>query len=92
MFSWKVGRVDFDTQIQWFNNSIQQYNELLGPAQAKKLLAKSIFITVLGSNDYVNNYLLSYSPDRRYNPTEFKEIILQKIRDQVKVSPRLEDY
>ena len=92
MFSWKVGRVDFDTQIQWFNNSIQQYNELLGPAEAKKLLAESIVITVLGSNDYVNNYLLSYSPDRKYTPTEFKEIVLQKSRDQVKVSSCLEDY
>jgi hypothetical protein len=79
--------VDFDTQIQWFNNTVQQLHEMLGPAEATKLVSSSIIISVMGSNDYVNNYLLSYAPDSKtYTPSEFRDLLLQKIPGQVKVS------
>ena len=87
IFLEKVGRVDFDTQIQWFNNTIQQLNEMLGPIEASMLVKKSIIISVMGSNDYVNNYLLSYAPDSKtYTPTQFKEHLLKKIPGQIEVS------
>ena len=82
----QIGRVDFDTQIEWFGNTAQQLRSQLGPKEAQKLLAQSLFITVFGSNDYVNNYLLSYSPlNKVFSPPEFKDVILQKIATQITV-------
>lgn len=79
-----IGRVDFDTQITWFQNNVQQLKQILGESAANDLLAKSLFATVFGSNDYVNNYLLSYSPiNKVYTPTQFQSVVLQKTSDQI---------
>ncbi|MCO5556602.1 hypothetical protein L7F22_010153 [Adiantum nelumboides] len=79
-----IGRVDFDTQIDWFENSVKQLNDQLGEAAAKDLLAKSLFATVFGSNDYVNNYLLSYAPiNKVYTTDKLKFVLLNKTAEQI---------
>lgn len=79
-----IGRADFDTQIDWFGNTVQQLQGLLGASAAQDLLAKSLFATVFGSNDYVNNYLLRYSPiNKVYTPTQFQDVVLQKTASQL---------
>jgi hypothetical protein len=82
----QIGRVDFDRQIEWFGNTVQQLRSQMGPDAAQKLLSEALFITVFGSNDYVNNYLLSYSPlNKVFTPPEFRDVILQKISAQITV-------
>ncbi|MCO5610901.1 hypothetical protein L7F22_065144 [Adiantum nelumboides] len=80
----QIGRVDFDAQIDWFENSVKQLNDQLGEATAKDILAKSLFATVFGSNDDVNNYLLSYVPVNKVNITDkLKFVLLNKTAEQI---------
>ncbi|KAH7330926.1 hypothetical protein KP509_20G008400 [Ceratopteris richardii] len=80
-----IGRIDFDTQIDWFANTVSQVNALLGETAAKDFLAKSLYATVFGSNDYINNYLLSYAPiNKVYTTDQFKYVVLDKTKQQLR--------
>lgn len=79
-----VGRVDFDTQIMWFENTIQELQQLLGESEAQKLIEKSLFTTVFGANDYVNNFLLSYAPSNKmYTAAQFEALLIQTTASQL---------
>eukprot|EP00250_Pteridium_aquilinum_P004294 c14516_g1_i1 orf=450-1511(+) len=79
-----IGRVDFDTQIDWFENNVKELQQMLGESATRDLLAKSLYATVFGSNDYVNNYLLSYAPvNKIYTTDQFKLVVLNKTVDQL---------
>lgn len=54
-----VNRLGMDIQVDYFNITRKQINDLLGPSQAKDyLMNKSIFSVTIGSNDFLNNYFL----------------------------------
>ncbi|MED6162328.1 hypothetical protein PIB30_069307 [Stylosanthes scabra] len=48
-------------------------------------LAKSLALVNHGSNDYINNYLLSelYSSSFIYNPTVFADILIKQYKTQI---------
>ncbi|KAL5989928.1 hypothetical protein ACLOJK_010823 [Asimina triloba] len=48
-------------------------------------LAKSLFFICIGSDDYLNNYLLTpiTSTQLKYTPSEFHEVVIQKFREQL---------
>ncbi|XP_078159770.1 GDSL esterase/lipase At2g23540-like [Carex rostrata] len=54
-----VNRLGLDIQVDYFNQTRKQLDDLLGKAKAKQFLTeKSIFSITIGSNDFLNNYLL----------------------------------
>ncbi|KAM1048005.1 hypothetical protein ACFX13_027854 [Malus domestica] len=54
-----VNRVGMDIQVDFFNQTRMQIDNVLGPSQAKEYIMKrSIFSVTIGSNDFLNNYLL----------------------------------
>ncbi|KAJ4843270.1 hypothetical protein Tsubulata_009874, partial [Turnera subulata] len=54
-----VNRLGMDIQIDYFNITRKQINQLLGQSKAKEFISrKSIFSISVGSNDFLNNYLL----------------------------------
>ncbi|XP_042498628.1 GDSL esterase/lipase At2g23540-like [Macadamia integrifolia] len=54
-----VNRLSMDIQIDYFNITRKQLDKLLGPSKAVEYLRKkSIFSITVGSNDFLNNYLL----------------------------------
>lgn len=78
-----VGRVDFDTQIQWFSNTIQELQQLIGVSATKTLIAQSLYSTTFGSNDYVNNYVFPSSPVAKYSAPQYQQILLDKFSLQL---------
>ncbi|KAI5080745.1 hypothetical protein GOP47_0003928 [Adiantum capillus-veneris] len=79
-----IGRVDIDTQLVWFSNTIKDLNQQLGESGTQELLKKSLFSLTVGANDYVNNYLLKGSPTSlQYNTTQFHQILLNKHAQQL---------
>ena len=55
----QVNRLGLDIQVDYFNQTRKQLDDLLGKAKAKQFLTKkSIFSITIGSNDFLNNYLL----------------------------------
>ncbi|KAL6273814.1 hypothetical protein ACE6H2_024506 [Prunus campanulata] len=54
-----VNRVGMDIQVDFYNQTRKQIDKLLGPSKAKEYIMKrSIFSVTIGSNDFLNNYLL----------------------------------
>eukprot|EP00249_Psilotum_nudum_P037063 c938_g1_i1 orf=296-1387(+) len=79
-----IGRVDFDTQLGWFGNTISELQQLLGVSAAQNLVTNSLYTTVLGSNDYINNYLLAASNTaQQYTPAQFQQLLLTKFSSQL---------
>ncbi|KAL4180361.1 hypothetical protein AMTRI_Chr13g91760 [Amborella trichopoda] len=54
-----IGRIGMDVQIDNFNTTRQQMTQLLGESAARDYVRnRSIFSITIGSNDFLNNYLL----------------------------------
>ncbi|XP_077233555.1 GDSL esterase/lipase At2g23540-like [Tasmannia lanceolata] len=54
-----VGRLGMDIQVDYFNITRQRMDALLGKSKARDYVMKrSIFSITIGSNDFLNNYLL----------------------------------
>jgi hypothetical protein len=50
-------------------------------------LADCLFFVGMGSNDYLNNYLMTnYNTHRQYNPQQFSDLLVQQYNRQLMVS------
>ncbi|BBN16378.1 hypothetical protein MPTK1_7g05750 [Marchantia polymorpha subsp. ruderalis] len=79
-----IERIGMNQQVTFFKNTVSQLNAQLGPAGATDLLSKSLFTIVLGSNDFINNYLLSASRIRfQYTPRQYNVLLLDTLSAQL---------
>ncbi|KAI5080741.1 hypothetical protein GOP47_0003924 [Adiantum capillus-veneris] len=79
-----IGRVDTDTQLIWFANTIKEIKEQLGESGTEDLLKRSLYSITVGANDYVNNYLLKGSPTpEQYTTSQFQELLLTTFSKQL---------
>ncbi|KAJ0977642.1 hypothetical protein J5N97_013116 [Dioscorea zingiberensis] len=81
-----VNRLGMSVQVDYFNTTRQQLDQLLGKAQAKEFLGKAIFSISIGSNDFLNNYLLPvFSTGERIleTPDEFVGNLIDNLREQL---------
>ncbi|GER30834.1 GDSL esterase/lipase At2g23540 [Striga asiatica] len=83
-----VNRLSMDIQIDYFNITRKQLDRLLGASKAKEYLAKnSIFSITVGSNDFLNNYLLpviSMGARIRQSPDAFVDDLINHLRGQLR--------
>ncbi|KAL5231067.1 hypothetical protein ABZP36_029843 [Zizania latifolia] len=80
----KVGRIPFNQQIQNFETTVEQIAGAVGPEAAAAMVARSILFVGLGSNDYLNNYLMpNYNTRRQYNPRQFADLLAQQYAAQL---------
>ncbi|KAG0499802.1 hypothetical protein HPP92_004493 [Vanilla planifolia] len=77
-------RFPVNQQVLNFESNLSQLRALLGE-DIRGYLARSIAIMVLGSNDYINNYLLPslYSSSEEYTPEEFANLLINSYRRQI---------
>ncbi|XP_057971572.1 GDSL esterase/lipase At2g23540-like [Malania oleifera] len=55
-----VNRLSMEIQVDYFNITRKQFDNLMGASKARDfIMKKSIFSLSVGSNDFLNNYLLS---------------------------------
>lgn len=78
-----------DIQIDYFNITRKQIDQLLGASQARDYLHKnSIFSVTVGSNDFLNNYLVpvvSMGERISQNPDAFVDDMINHFRGQLTV-------
>lgn len=82
------GRINLDAQLDNYANTRQEIISSLGMASASTLLHKSLFSVIIGSNDFINNYLapMVSIPQRATTPPEtFIEDLISKYRLQLTV-------
>ncbi|MCD9644399.1 hypothetical protein HAX54_032597 [Datura stramonium] len=79
-----VGRIPFNQQIKNFENTLDQITDNLGAPDVAQGLAKCIFFVGMGSNDYLNNYLMpNYDTKNRYNPQQYANLLVQQYTQQL---------
>ncbi|XP_073279261.1 GDSL esterase/lipase At1g71691-like [Primulina huaijiensis] len=75
-----VGRIPFNQQIKNFENTLDQMTGNL----AAEELAKCIFFVGVGSNDYLNNYLMpNYDTKNRYNAQQYADLLVHQYSQQL---------
>jgi len=82
-----VNRIGMDLQVDYFNVTRRQLDALLGKEKAREFLRKkAIFSITVGSNDFLNNYLmpvLSTGTRIRQSPDAFVDDLIFHLRDQL---------
>uniref|UniRef100_A0A0A0KW73 Zinc finger protein n=2 Tax=Cucumis sativus TaxID=3659 RepID=A0A0A0KW73_CUCSA len=79
-----IGRIPFNQQIRNFENTLDQITGNLGAATVAPLVARCIFFVGMGSNDYLNNYLMPNYPTRsQYNSPQFANLLIQQYTQQL---------
>ncbi|XP_010417101.1 PREDICTED: GDSL esterase/lipase At2g23540-like [Camelina sativa] len=82
-----VNRLGMDVQVDFFNTTRKQFDDLLGKEKAKEYISKkSIFSITIGANDFLNNYLfplLSVGTRFTQTPDDFIGDMLEHLRDQL---------
>ncbi|PON93173.1 Lipase [Trema orientale] len=53
-----VGRINLDTQISNFEKNKQSIISIIGQPAASQLIGEALFSITIGSNDFLNNYLV----------------------------------
>lgn len=83
---YQVGRIPFNQQIRNFENTLDQITGSLGADDVAEAIAKSIFFVGMGSNDYLNNYLMpNYATRNQYNGQQFATLLIQEYNRQLNV-------
>ncbi|KAL7231888.1 hypothetical protein ACSBR2_010005 [Camellia fascicularis] len=82
-----VNRLSLDIQVDYFNITRKQIDQLLGASQARDyVMNKSLFSVTIGSNDFLNNYLLPvFSIGARVSesPDAFVDDLINHLRRQL---------
>ncbi|XP_009773145.1 GDSL esterase/lipase At1g71691-like [Nicotiana sylvestris] len=79
-----VGRIPFNQQIKNFENTLDQITDNLGAPDVAQALAICMFFVGMGSNDYLNNYLMpNYDTKNRYNPQQYASLLVQQYSQQL---------
>ncbi|WOL12693.1 GDSL esterase/lipase [Canna indica] len=78
-------RYSLSQQVLNFESNLNDLKALIGNENFDQYLAKSIVIMILGSNDYINNYLLPnlYPSSSKYNPQDYANLLLNKYTRQI---------
>ncbi|CAA2955888.1 GDSL esterase lipase At1g71691-like [Olea europaea subsp. europaea] len=79
-----VGRIPFNQQIQNFENTLDQITDNLGAPDVAQALARCIFFVGMGSNDYLNNYLMpNYPTKNQYNAQQYADLLVHQYSQQL---------
>lgn len=85
----QVNRLSMDIQIDYFNITRKEISKLLGESKARDyIMKKSIFSITVGSNDFLNNYLLpvlSIGTRITESPDAFIDDLLSHLKAQLTV-------
>ncbi|KAH9301246.1 hypothetical protein KI387_012829 [Taxus chinensis] len=80
-----IDRVSFDKQIHEFEVTKQRLNNKVGEQAAQKFLNEAIYFVLIGSNDYINNYLLPVPTNaQQYDPHQFVDLLITSLQRQLK--------
>ncbi|GJS86351.1 GDSL esterase/lipase-like protein [Tanacetum coccineum] len=81
----QVGRIPFNQQIKNFENSLDEISNALGAANLGQALSRCIFFVGMGSNDYLNNYLMpNYNTRNQYDGNQYAELLSEEYTTQLK--------
>jgi hypothetical protein len=61
--------------------------DLVGEERTAEIFAKAFWYVTIGSNDYINNYLLTNSAtSKQYTPEQYQDVLIATFNQQLRVS------
>uniref|UniRef100_A0A2N9FIK5 SGNH hydrolase-type esterase domain-containing protein n=1 Tax=Fagus sylvatica TaxID=28930 RepID=A0A2N9FIK5_FAGSY len=78
--------LSMEKQIELFRKTVQEYlpSHFSSAIELKDYLSKSIFLVIIGSNDYSHNYLSTqYNSSRIYNMKQFADLLTYGLEQQL---------
>ncbi|KAK1311255.1 GDSL esterase/lipase [Acorus calamus] len=70
-----------------FESTLDQITDNLGADAVSQSIAKCIFFIGMGSNDYLNNYMMpNYNTRNQYTPTQYANLLVQEFTRQLTVT------
>ncbi|CAM6106093.1 unnamed protein product [Calypogeia fissa] len=79
-----LARICMNQQISNFHDTtLPQLEAQLGTDMTSTLLASSLVAIIMGSNNYINNYLIVESVQTQYTPTQFNVLLINSFRRQL---------
>ncbi|CAN1312516.1 GDSL esterase/lipase At1g74460 [Linum perenne] len=81
-----IQRFSLSRQIELFQGTQQLIVDKIGKEEADKFFKKSKYVVALGSNDFINNYLMPvYSDSWNYNDQTFIDYLMETLGSQLKL-------
>ncbi|XP_022987193.1 GDSL esterase/lipase At1g74460 [Cucurbita maxima] len=81
-----IQRFGLYKQIQLFRGTQELIKAKIGKEKAKEFFEEARYVVALGSNDFINNYLMPvYSDSWKYNDQTFITYLMETLRDQLKL-------
>ncbi|KAK6925013.1 GDSL lipase/esterase [Dillenia turbinata] len=81
-----IQRFSLYKQIELFQGVQELIRQKIGPTEAEKFFQQSRYVVAMGSNDFINNYLMPFSSDSRtYNDDSFITYLVGTLSDQLKI-------
>uniref|UniRef100_A0A2N9GZL3 GDSL esterase/lipase n=1 Tax=Fagus sylvatica TaxID=28930 RepID=A0A2N9GZL3_FAGSY len=80
-----IQRFSLSKQVELFEGTIQLITAKIGKAEADKFFQGSKYVVALGSNDFINNYLMpAYGDSWTYNDKTFIDYLMETLQVQLK--------
>lgn len=81
-----IQRLSLWKQIELFQGTTELMKNKLGKQAADKFFQEARYVVALGSNDFINNYLMPvYSDSWKYNDQTFVEYLMETLQKQLLV-------
>ncbi|KAF2315954.1 hypothetical protein GH714_040749 [Hevea brasiliensis] len=80
-----IQRLSLNKQIELFQGTQQLIINKIGQESAQKFFQQARYVVALGSNDFINNYLMPvYSDSWKYNDQTFIDYLMETLGGQLK--------
>ncbi|KAK7304630.1 hypothetical protein VNO77_42514 [Canavalia gladiata] len=88
--SYFIQRFSLYKQIELFQGTQELIRTKIGKEEAEKFFLEARYVVALGSNDFINNYLMPvYSDSWTYNDDTFMDYLIGTLKEQLKLLHRL---
>ena len=83
----KIQRFSLWKQIELFQGTQDVIVAKIGKQEADKFFQQARYVVALGSNDFINNYLMPvYGDSWKYNDQTFVDYLMETLDSQLRVS------
>lgn len=80
-------RFSLRQQVQNFETTLNQLKSQMDEKELSQYLGRALAVMILGSNDYINNYLLPtfYTTSSNYNPVDYADLLIGRYTSHILV-------
>lgn len=83
----QIQRFSLYKQIELFQGTTELIRSKIGTKEADKFFQGSTYVVALGSNDFINNYLMpAYADSWTYNDEGFITYLMETLEAQLQVN------